>query len=109
MSASVCVCLSVCTLVCVCAPVLARASKQAVKKLHKDRKRFLEKIDQNEEQRDEAKEELNLTASVHDDTKTRLETQEQLTFREEQRTRVSPQRPHSGTWPRQGGREGPPG
>ncbi|XP_067108447.1 coiled-coil domain-containing protein 178 [Osmerus mordax] len=62
-------------------------SKQAVKRLHKDRKRFLEKISLNEERRDEAKEELNLTASVHDDTKTRLEAQEQLTFREEQRNR----------------------
>lgn len=88
--ARLCARLCVCACACACVSACARASKQAVKRLHKERKRFLEKISLNEEQRDEAKEELNLTAGVHDDTKTRLETQEQLTFREEQRTRVSP-------------------
>lgn len=55
----------------------------------KDKKRKLQKISENEEQREQAKEELTKVVAQHGATKARLEEQEQLTFLEEQRTRVS--------------------
>ncbi|KAM6948712.1 coiled-coil domain-containing protein 178 [Aplochiton taeniatus] len=62
-------------------------SQQAVKQLHKDRKRMLLKINQNEVQRDQAKSELSQAAAHHNATKARVELQEQHTFLEEQRMR----------------------
>uniref|UniRef100_UPI003AAA84F5 coiled-coil domain-containing protein 178 n=1 Tax=Centroberyx gerrardi TaxID=166262 RepID=UPI003AAA84F5 len=62
-------------------------SEKAVKQMHKDRKQMLQKISENEEQRDGAKEEVTQVVAQHSATKARLEEQEQLTFMEEQRAR----------------------
>ncbi|XP_020323256.1 coiled-coil domain-containing protein 178 [Oncorhynchus kisutch] len=62
-------------------------SEQAVKQLQKERKRMLQKISVNEEQREEAKEELSQVAAMHANTKVNLEELEQQTFMEEQRMR----------------------
>ncbi|KAL6489199.1 hypothetical protein MHYP_G00029400 [Metynnis hypsauchen] len=60
-------------------------SKQAVKQLQRDRKRILEKISQNEEEREQVKGELTLEAAQHTNTKARLEDLEEQIFMWEQR------------------------
>ncbi|KAM4605255.1 LOW QUALITY PROTEIN: coiled-coil domain-containing protein 178 [Polymixia lowei] len=62
-------------------------SEKAVKQMLMDRKRMLQKIRENEEQRDRAKEELTQVVAQHSAAKSRLEEREQLTFMEEQRAR----------------------
>ncbi|XP_060777011.1 coiled-coil domain-containing protein 178 [Neoarius graeffei] len=62
-------------------------SKQAVQQLQKEQKRILEKISQNEEQRDQAKGELALHTARHMNTKARLEDLKQQTLVQEQSMR----------------------
>ncbi|KAL0966206.1 hypothetical protein UPYG_G00292290 [Umbra pygmaea] len=62
-------------------------SKQTVKQLHQDRKRFVQKIAMNEQHTDEAKEELSQVVPLHSNTKVKLEELEQQTFLEERRIR----------------------
>lgn len=50
---------------------------------------MLQKITDNDEQWEKAKEEVTQVIAQHSVTQTKLEEQEQLTFMEEQRTRVS--------------------
>ncbi|MCI4374316.1 hypothetical protein PGIGA_G00004870 [Pangasianodon gigas] len=64
-----------------------RQSKQSEQQLQKDQKRILEKISQNEEQRDQAKGELALQTARHTNTKARLEDLEQQTLVQEQSMR----------------------
>lgn len=92
----VCVCAYLRSSVCVCAYLrmclCMSISEQAVKQLQKERKRMLQKISVNEEQREEAKEELSQVAAMHANTKVNLEELEQQTFMEEQRMRVRVER-----------------
>uniref|UniRef100_W5MGL1 Si:dkeyp-7a3.1 n=1 Tax=Lepisosteus oculatus TaxID=7918 RepID=W5MGL1_LEPOC len=62
-------------------------SEQSTVQLQKDRKRMLQKISQNEEQRDRVKEELSQVAAAHNATKAKLEDHEQQIYVEEQRMR----------------------
>ncbi|XP_045908413.1 coiled-coil domain-containing protein 178 isoform X4 [Micropterus dolomieu] len=62
-------------------------SKKAVKLMHEERKQMLQKIIDNDEQWEKAKEEVTEVVAQHSVTQTKLEEQEQLTFMEEQRAR----------------------
>ncbi|XP_010883949.2 coiled-coil domain-containing protein 178 isoform X2 [Esox lucius] len=62
-------------------------SEQTVKQLQKDRKRMLQKITANEQDRDAALEELSQVETLHGHTTGTLEVLEQRTFTEEQRSR----------------------
>lgn len=57
--------------------------------MHEERKQMLQKIIDNDEQWEKAKEEVTEVVAQHSVTQTKLEEQEQLTFMEEQRARVS--------------------
>ncbi|XP_068557525.1 coiled-coil domain-containing protein 178 [Cebidichthys violaceus] len=62
-------------------------SEKAVKQMHEERKQMLQKIIDNDEQWEKAKEEVTRVVAQHSVTQTKLEEQEQLTFMEEQRAR----------------------
>ncbi|XP_037644350.1 coiled-coil domain-containing protein 178 isoform X2 [Sebastes umbrosus] len=62
-------------------------SEKAVKQMNEEREQMLQKIIDNDEQWEKAKEEVTQVAAEHSVTQTKLEKQEQLTFMEEQRTR----------------------
>ncbi|XP_051263824.1 coiled-coil domain-containing protein 178 [Dicentrarchus labrax] len=62
-------------------------SKKAVKQMHEERKQMLQKIIDNDEQWEKAKEEVTQVVAQHSATQAKLEEQEQLTFMEEQRAR----------------------
>ena len=64
-------------------------SEKAVKQMCEERKQMLQKIIDNDEQWEEAKEEVTQVVAQHSVIQTKLEQQEQLTFMEEQRARVS--------------------
>lgn len=64
-------------------------SEKAVKQMREERKQMLQKIIDNDEQWEKAKEEVTQVVTQHSVTQTKLEEQEQLTFMEEQRARVS--------------------
>lgn len=64
-------------------------SEKAVKRMCEERKQMLQKIIDNDEQWEKAKEEATQVIAQHSVTQTKLEEQEQLTFMEEQRARVS--------------------
>lgn len=64
-------------------------SKKAVKQMREERKQMLQKIIDNDEQWEKAKEEVTQVIAQHSVTQTKLDEQEQLTFMEEQRARVS--------------------
>ncbi|XP_045908426.1 coiled-coil domain-containing protein 178 isoform X10 [Micropterus dolomieu] len=66
---------------------LAIRFKKAVKLMHEERKQMLQKIIDNDEQWEKAKEEVTEVVAQHSVTQTKLEEQEQLTFMEEQRAR----------------------
>lgn len=73
-----------------CLPLLFFfVSAKAVKQMHEERKQMLQKIIDNDEQWEKAKEEVTQVVAQHGVTQTKLEEQEQLTFMEEQRARVS--------------------
>lgn len=57
--------------------------------MHEERKQMLQKIIDNDEQWEKAEEEVTQVAAQHSVTRTKLEEQEQLTFTEEERVRVS--------------------
>lgn len=57
--------------------------------MHEERKQMLQKIIDNDEKWEKAKEEVTQVVALHSVTQTKLEEQEQLTFMEEQRARVS--------------------
>ncbi|KAI3374885.1 hypothetical protein L3Q82_021424, partial [Scortum barcoo] len=62
-------------------------SEKAVKQMCEERKQMLQKISDNDEQWEKAKEEVTQVVTQHIVTQTKLEEQEQLTFMEEQRAR----------------------
>ncbi|KAK5860067.1 hypothetical protein PBY51_021570 [Eleginops maclovinus] len=62
-------------------------SVKAVKQMREERKQMLQKIIDNDEQWEKAKEEVTQVVAQHSVTQTKLEEQEQLTFMEEQRAR----------------------
>ncbi|KAG7214765.1 hypothetical protein INR49_010657 [Caranx melampygus] len=62
-------------------------SEKAVKQMREERKQMLQKIIDNDEQWEKAKEEVTQVLAQHSVTQTKLEEQEQLTFMEEQRAR----------------------
>ncbi|XP_029308732.1 coiled-coil domain-containing protein 178 isoform X2 [Cottoperca gobio] len=62
-------------------------SAKAAKQMLEERKQMLQKIIDNDEQWEKAKEEVNQVVAQHRVTETKLEEQEQLTFMEEQRAR----------------------
>ncbi|XP_040911510.1 coiled-coil domain-containing protein 178 [Toxotes jaculatrix] len=62
-------------------------SEKAVKQMCEERRQMLQKIIDNDEQWEKAKEEVTQVVAQHSVTKTKLEEQEQLTFMEEQRAR----------------------
>lgn len=64
-------------------------SAKAVKQMREERKQMLQKIIDNDEQWEKAKEEVTQVVAQHSVAQTKLEEQEQLTFMEEQRARVS--------------------
>lgn len=64
-------------------------SENAVKQMREERKQMLQKIIDNDEQWEKAKEEVTQVVAQHSVTQTKLDEQEQLTFMEEQRARVS--------------------
>lgn len=64
-------------------------SEKAVKQMREERKQMLQKITDNDEQWEKAKEEVTQVIAQHSITQTKLEEQEQLTFMEEQKARVS--------------------
>lgn len=64
-------------------------SEKAVKQMREERKQMLQKIIDNDDQWEKAKEEVTQVVDQHSVTQTKLEEQEQLTFMEEQRARVS--------------------
>lgn len=63
-------------------------SEKAVKQMRVEQKQMLQKITDNDEQWEKAREELTQVVSQHSVTQAKLEEQEQLTFMEEQRARV---------------------
>lgn len=63
-------------------------SEKAVKQMRVEQKQMLQKITDNDEQWEKAREEVTQVASQHSVTEAKLEEQEQLTFMEEQRARV---------------------
>ncbi|XP_041805799.1 coiled-coil domain-containing protein 178 [Chelmon rostratus] len=62
-------------------------SEKAVKQMREERKQMLQKIIDNDDQWEKAKEEVTQVVDQHSVTQTKLEEQEQLTFMEEQRAR----------------------
>uniref|UniRef100_A0A3Q3F8J7 Coiled-coil domain containing 178 n=1 Tax=Labrus bergylta TaxID=56723 RepID=A0A3Q3F8J7_9LABR len=64
-------------------------SEKAVRQMREERKQMLQKIIDNDEQWEKAKEEVTQVVAQHSVTQTKLEEQEQLTFMEEQRARVN--------------------
>ncbi|KAM9349908.1 coiled-coil domain-containing protein 178 [Symphorus nematophorus] len=62
-------------------------SAKAVKQMREERKQMLQKIINNDEQWEKAKEELTQVVAQHSVTQAKLEEQEKLTFMEEQRAR----------------------
>ncbi|XP_033993956.1 coiled-coil domain-containing protein 178 isoform X1 [Trematomus bernacchii] len=62
-------------------------SVKAVKQMHEERKQMLQKIIDNDEQWEKAKEEVTQVVADHSVTQTKLEEQEKITFTEEQRAR----------------------
>ncbi|KAF7666281.1 hypothetical protein LDENG_00113660 [Lucifuga dentata] len=62
-------------------------SEKAVNQMHKDRAIMLQKIGENDEQWERAREEVTQVVVQHSVIKARLEEQEQLTFMEEERAR----------------------
>lgn len=64
-------------------------SEKAVKQMREERKQMLQKIIDNDKHWEKAKEEVTQVVAQHSVTQTKLEEQEQLTFKEEQRARVS--------------------
>ncbi|XP_050925927.1 coiled-coil domain-containing protein 178 isoform X1 [Lates calcarifer] len=62
-------------------------SENAVKQMREERKQMLQKIIDNDEQWEKAKEEVTQVVAQHSVTQTKLDEQEQLTFMEEQRAR----------------------
>ncbi|XP_026230810.1 coiled-coil domain-containing protein 178 [Anabas testudineus] len=62
-------------------------SEKAVKRMCEERKQMLQKIIDNDEQWEKAKEEVTQVIAQHTVIQTKLEEQEQLTFMEEQRAR----------------------
>lgn len=60
-----------------------------MKRMCEERKQMLQKIIDNDEQWEKAREEVTQVIAQHSVTQTKLEEQEQLTFMEEQRARVS--------------------
>ncbi|XP_034558262.1 coiled-coil domain-containing protein 178 [Notolabrus celidotus] len=62
-------------------------SERAVRQMREERKQMLQKIIDNDEQWEKAKEEVTQVVAQHSVTQTKLEEQEQLTFMEEQRAR----------------------
>ncbi|XP_075953228.1 coiled-coil domain-containing protein 178 [Anarhichas minor] len=60
-------------------------SEEAVKQMHEERKQMLQKIIDNDEEWEKAKEEVTRVVAQHSVTQTKLEEQEQLTSKEEQR------------------------
>uniref|UniRef100_A0A3B4V412 Coiled-coil domain containing 178 n=1 Tax=Seriola dumerili TaxID=41447 RepID=A0A3B4V412_SERDU len=62
-------------------------SEEAVKQMHEERKQMLQRIIDNDEQWEKAKEEVTQVVAQHSVTQSMLEEQEQLTFVEEQRAR----------------------
>uniref|UniRef100_UPI0037E7D7DF coiled-coil domain-containing protein 178 n=1 Tax=Semicossyphus pulcher TaxID=241346 RepID=UPI0037E7D7DF len=62
-------------------------SEKAVRQMREERKQMLQKIIDNDEQWEKAKEEVTQVVAQHSVTQTKLEEQEQLTFMEEQRAR----------------------
>ncbi|XP_053186714.1 coiled-coil domain-containing protein 178 [Scomber japonicus] len=62
-------------------------SEKAVKQMREERKQMLQKIIDNDEHWERAKEEVTQVVTQHSVTQTKLEEQEQLTFMEEQRAR----------------------
>ncbi|KAI5105991.1 coiled-coil domain-containing protein 178 isoform X3, partial [Silurus meridionalis] len=69
------------------AKTIQKMCKKAVQQLQKDQKRILEKISENEEQRDQAKGELALHNTRHTNTKAQLEDLEHQTLVQEQSMR----------------------
>ncbi|KAM9323126.1 coiled-coil domain-containing protein 178 [Pholidichthys leucotaenia] len=63
-------------------------SEKAVQQMREERKQMLQKIIDNDEQWEKAKEEVTQVVAQHSLTQAKLEEQEQLTFMEEQRTRM---------------------
>lgn len=57
--------------------------------MHEERKQMLQKIIDNDEQWEKAKEEVTQVVADHSVTQAKLEVQEKITFTEEQRARVS--------------------
>ncbi|XP_069014140.1 coiled-coil domain-containing protein 178 [Embiotoca jacksoni] len=62
-------------------------SEKVVKQMHEERKQMLQKITDNDEQWEKAKEEVTQVVALHSATQTKLEEQEQLLFMEEQKAR----------------------
>ncbi|XP_067330838.1 coiled-coil domain-containing protein 178 [Channa argus] len=62
-------------------------SKKAVKQMREERKQMLQKIIDNDEQWEKAKEEVTQVIAQHSVTQAKLEEQEQLTFMEDQKAR----------------------
>ncbi|XP_067462143.1 coiled-coil domain-containing protein 178 [Thunnus thynnus] len=62
-------------------------SEKAVKQMREERKQMLQKIIDNDEHWERAREEVTKVVAQHSVTQTKLEEQEQLTFMEEQRAR----------------------
>ncbi|XP_020507873.2 coiled-coil domain-containing protein 178 [Labrus bergylta] len=62
-------------------------SEKAVRQMREERKQMLQKIIDNDEQWEKAKEEVTQVVAQHSVTQAKLEEQEQLTFMEEQRAR----------------------
>ncbi|XP_034411217.1 coiled-coil domain-containing protein 178 [Cyclopterus lumpus] len=63
-------------------------SENSVKQMHEERKHMLQKIIDNAEQWEKAKEEVTQVVTQHSAAQTKLEEQQQLTFMEEQRVRM---------------------
>lgn len=72
--------------VCVC---YSFHSERAVRRMQEERKQMLQKIIDNDEEWEKAKEEVTQVVAHHTVVQTKLEEQEHLTFMEEQRARVS--------------------
>lgn len=64
-------------------------SKKTVKQMCQEKKQMLQKIIDNDEQWEKAKKEVTQVVAQHSAIQTKLVEQEQLTFLEEQRARVS--------------------
>lgn len=67
---------------------LCFVSEKAAKQMREERKQMLQKITDNDEQWEKAKEEVTQVVAQHSVIQAELEEQEQLTFMEEQTARV---------------------